>query len=344
MPSAASRTRPAAIDEVVDRLRDDPALRSWAGRAPDLRVDSLAVRRSSHLAWLEVRSSHATRRLVVKLPRIKPGKADRTLAHLESAVVASKALATTFAGDARLGVATVVAYFPAIPAVVWEEVPGETLDAMARRVTPGLPGTARLEALERACFGAGRWLRVLQDATPAEGALSIDAMVAYVDVRLERIGELGPGGLGAEWRDEVRRTFQTTGLTPADCRLAAVHGDFTLSNVMCAGERIVAIDLTRFGTGSIYQDVTRLYHQLGLLLHKPYVLPGTVARLRAALIAGYGGLETDHPLFRLFLIQHLLTHWLGLLKMSAAPYHVRAYHRWVGYRQKRELDDLVARF
>ncbi len=90
--------------------------------------------------------------------------------------------------------------------------------------------------------------------------------------------------------------------------------------------------------------MTRLYHQLGLLLHKPYVLPGTVRTLRRALIEGYGGIDTSHPLFRLFLIQHLLTHWLGLLKLSAAPYHVRAYHRWVGYRHKRELDGLVAQF
>ena len=134
------------------------------------------------------------------------------------------------------------------------------------------------------------------------------------------------------------------GLTPADCRLAAVHGDFSPSNIIFDGTGIVAIDLTRFGTGSTYHDVTRLYHQLGLLLQKPYVLPGTVARLRGALVAGYGlGYETGHPLFRLFLIQHLLTHWLGLLKMSTAPCHVRAFHRWVGYRHKRELDGLVAR-
>ncbi len=241
--------RPAVIDEVIDRLRDDPALRSWAGGAPQLRVDSVAVRRSSHLARVEAQSPHARRRLVVKVPTIKPGKTDKTLAHLDSAVTAAKTLTTMFARDSGLGVAAVVAYFPAIPAVVWDEVPGETLDAMARRATPGLPGSARLESFERACFGAGRWLRALQDATPVEGVLSIEEMVEYVDVRLQRIGQLGPGRLGAEWRDAVRRTFQGTGLTADALRLAAVHGDFTLSNVMCDGERIIAIDLTRFGAG-----------------------------------------------------------------------------------------------
>jgi hypothetical protein len=47
-------------------------------------------------------------------------------------------------------------------------------------------------------------------------------------------------------------------------------------------------------------------------------------------------------MFRLFLIQHLLCHWLGLLKTSpGASWHVRGFNWWVGYRHRRELAYLV---
>ena len=126
-------------------------------------------------------------------------------------------------------------------------------------------------------------------------------------------------------------------------RLTAVHGDFSLSNIMHDGARVVAIDFSRFGVGSVYYDLTRIYHQLGLLLHKPWFRPATIARLRGALLDGYGpGVSADRPVFRLFLVQHLLCHWLGLLKTSrGAPWHVRGFNRWVGYRHRRELDRLV---
>jgi hypothetical protein len=229
---------------------------------------------------------------------------------------------------------------------VWEEVGGATLDAIVVRAARGIPRAAQIGRLETACRGAGRWLRVLQAATPVVGRqLSLDEMINYVDIRLERICELGPRGLGAEWRATVRRVFTEARDRPsaADLRLAAVHGDFSLSNIMYDGDRVVPIDFARFGIGSIYYDVTRLYHQLGLLLHKPWFLPATIARLRRALLTGYDPqLRVVHPLFQLFVIQHLLCHWLGRLKTSAAPYHVRGFHQWVGHRHKRELEGLVA--
>jgi hypothetical protein len=286
------------------------------------------------------------RRLVVKVPRLVPGKAERRRLQLEREVTAARSLVSTLEGHDDLSVPEPVAFYPDLPAVVWAEVGGETLDAMARRLARGIPSAARLERLEMACRGAGRWLRALQDATPvSDRELSLNEMLDYVDVRLKRIGELGATGLGADWRAGVRRVFHRTKLAPADLRLAAVHGDFSLSNIMYDGSRVVAIDLARFGVGSISYDVTRLYHQLGLLQLTPYVLASTVARLRQAFLSGYDPrLHVGHPLFQLFLIQHLLCHWLGLLKPSAAPYHVRAFHRWVGYRHRRELDHLVARF
>jgi hypothetical protein len=238
----------------------------------------------------------------------------------------------------------VVAFYPEIPALVWGEVGGDTLETLVNREGRGVPGAAGLARLERIFSETGRWLRVLQDGTAVEGReFSRDDMIAYVDVRLARISELGPHGLDAEWRARVRRVFRETRVTPNDLRLTAVHGDFSLSNVMFDGSRVVAIDFSRFGIGSIHYDITRIYHQLGLLRHKPWFLPATVRRLRTALLSGYDPrLRADRPAFRLFLIQHLLCHWLGLLKTSPrARWQVRGFNRWVGFRHRRELESLV---
>jgi tRNA A-37 threonylcarbamoyl transferase component Bud32 len=335
---------PAVIDQAIARLQRD-CLQPFADdRAVVTRVLSFATRPFSYVARVERESSVATRRVIVKVPRLLPGKTDRRVPRLAQEVAAARTLAATLEGESGLSVPGVVAFYPEIPALVWDEIDGATLEAMVTRFARGIPDPTGLERLEHAFHGAGRWLRVLQDRTAIEGRrFSLDEMIDYVDVRLNRISELGPHGLDAAWRAKVRRVFNEAALTSADLRLAAVHGDFSMSNIMYDGARVVAIDFSRFGSGSVHYDVTRLYHQLGLLLHKPWFLPSTVGRLRRALLAGYDpGLRDDRLAFRLFLIQHLLCHWLGLLKTSAAtPWQVRGFHRWVGYRHRRELDSLV---
>ena len=334
----------AVVDQAVARLQGDPLLPFISGRQAVTRVLSVATRPFSYVARVESESAAATRRVIVKIPRLKPGKADRRVPRLKLEIAAAQALAHTLKDETELSVPDVVAFYPEIPALVWGEVGGETLEAMAARNARGVPGKAELARLEQALHGAGRWLRVLQDGSAVEeGTLSLEEMTEYVDVRLKRISELGPRGLDIYWRARVKRVF-TQARLPADALgLSAVHGDFSLSNIMFDGTRVIALDFSRFGIGSRYYDVTRLYHQLGLLLHKPWYRPSTIARLRQAFLNGFDpSLRPDEPIFRLFLIQHLLCHWLGLLKTSPrASWQVRGFNRWVGYRHKQELEYLV---
>jgi phosphotransferase family enzyme len=335
----------AVIDQAVARLQGDPLLPFISGRQAVTRVLSVATRPFSYVARVESESAAATRRVIVKIPRLMPGKTDRRVPRLKLEIAAAQALAHTLKDQAELSVPDVVAFYPEIPALVWGEVGGETLETMAARTARGIPSAAALARLEQACYGAGRWLRVLQDGTAVEGReFSLEEMADYIDVRLRRISELGPRGLDIYWRARVKRVFTSAHLPDTALGLTAVHGDFSLSNIMFDGTRIIALDFSRFGIGSRYYDVTRLYHQLGLLLHKPWYLPSTIARLRRALLNGYDpSLGADEPIFRLFQIQHLLCHWLGLLKTSPrASWQVRGFNRWVGYRHKRELDYLVA--
>jgi hypothetical protein len=334
----------AVIDQAVARLAGEPMLPFGSGRQVVTRVLSVATRPFSYVARVERETDAATRRVIVKVPRLMPGKADRRVPRLKLEIAAAEALAFTLKGQATLSVPDVVAFYPDIPALVWDEVAGDTLETMATRTARWRPAAAEMTRLEHAFHGAGRWLRVLQEGTAVDGReFSLDEMAEYVDVRLRRISELGPRGLDIYWRARVKRVFTQARLPVEALRLTSVHGDFSMSNIMFDGSRVVALDFSRFGIGSSYYDVTRLYHQLGLLLHKPWFLPSTVARLRRALLNGYDpSLRADEPIFRLFLIQHLLCHWLGLLKTSPrARWQVRGFNRWVGFRHRRELASLV---
>jgi hypothetical protein len=330
------------VDRVIARLEQDAMLSNADGRAAVIRVLSVTMRPFSIIARVEIESGTARRRVIVKFPRLKPGKPDLRVARLEHERATAQTLAAMFKGHSGLGVADVVAFYPEIPALIWAEVDGMTLEEMTRGLACGLPGREGMARLEGAFHRTGRWLRTLQTVTQLHGGtLSLDEMIDYVDLRLCKIMELAPG-LGEPWRASVHAAFKAARLGSADLRLAAVHGDFSLSNVMYDG-RVVAIDFSRFGTGSVYYDVSRLYHQLGLLLHKPWFLPATVTRLQRALLAGYDpGLHPDQPAFRLFLIQHLLCHWQGLLKRSAAlSWPARHVNRWAAHRHRRELERLI---
>jgi aminoglycoside phosphotransferase len=342
-PSTGEPVR--AVQRTLTQLCNDRTLRA-AGSAPVVaRVRSIAVRPFSYVAQIDVESSAGLRPLIAKIPRWLPPRADRRLQTLDKEFSAERVVKAAFAHETDLGVPEVIAFYRDVPVLVWARLDGLTLSQLMAQSAAGFPGERQLRMLEDACRGAGRWLRALQQATPvADSLLSKEKMLEYVNVRLERIGELRPGALDPDAQAAVRGVFQTATLPAADCRIAGVHGDYTLSNILCERGRTMAIDLARFGVGSIYYDVTRLYHQLGLLLHKPWYRPAVVARLRRALLAGYDpDLREDRTIFQLYLIHHLLCHWLGRLKPSAASSAVRGFHWWVGQRQRRELLALVAR-
>jgi hypothetical protein len=244
-----SPSRSIELSSVIARLQDEL---SRGGVPVTARVVSAWTRPFSEGARIELHSAGGTRRVIAKIPRCRPGKVDRRLPQLEREWASAGSLAAIFAGEDALGVAQVVAFYRDVPALVWAEVEGTTLASLVEHLGRGMPGAGRLRRLEAACRNAGRWLRVLQEATPVERQqLSLQEMTDYVDIRLRRISELRPRRFGERWRAEIRRLFADATLAPGDLRVAGIHGDYTLSNIMCGADRLVAIDVGRFGTGSV---------------------------------------------------------------------------------------------
>ena len=211
----------AVIDRAVERLQGD-VLPSLGSGPVVTRVLSVATRPFSYVARVESESPAATRRVIVKIPRLKPGKADGRVPRLKLEIAAAQALAFTLKGETALSVPDVVAFYPEIPA---------SCVGRGRRRNAGGHGGSRgarhpqarpaLARLEHAFRGAGRWLRVLQDGTAVEGReFSLDEMIDYMDIRLKRISELGPRG----WMPTGGRGCGASSPKP-DCRLRAPsHG------------------------------------------------------------------------------------------------------------------------
>jgi hypothetical protein len=127
----------------------------------------------------------------------------------------------------------------------------------------------------------------------------------------------------------VLRYFDRTAddVEGGDLREVLTHGDLAPSNILVDGETVTVIDFAMVSPGGLYMDVARLYTQLEFLLAKPKFRPAVVRQLQRGLLVGFDpGLEPERPLFRLFLLQHLLCQMSSLAR-NPAPLPARLYNR-----------------
>jgi Ser/Thr protein kinase RdoA (MazF antagonist) len=336
------------FDRALARLREQgPAL--FDGRPVRfLEPGARLSRPFSDLLWVRVHLEDDSRVVVVvKSPRLRADRPDRhakVLGRLAREAEVSAELGRRLATERELGVARVLAWWPDVPALVMPEIPGENVADLIARLGRWPAGPAAREQLETACRGAGRLLRAFQRVTTSPGAVvSLDDVWRAVELRIERLADLAGPAFDASWRRDVSAAFDRAAreASPDDLAVTGVHGDFAPGNVIADGHRAVLIDLSTLQSGSVWFDLTRFDHQLGLIACKPG-FDGTIARLQHAFREGCGGVDRDAPLFRLFTIQHVLSHWLGSVKRAGGrPLHERVYDRWVLRAERRRLRALV---
>jgi hypothetical protein len=335
------------FDAALARMRElGPAL--FDGRSVcRLEAGAQLSRPFSDLLWVRVHLEDGSRVVVIKCPRLRADRPDRhakVLGRLSREVEVSADLARRLAGQPEVGVSSVLAWWPDVPALVMPEIAGDNVADLIARHGRWPVGPAAREQLETACRGAGRLLRAFQRVTAQPGAvLSLDESWRALELRLARLTELDAPAFDPAWRRDIAAAFAraAAAASATDLAVAGVHGDFAPGNVMADGRRTVLIDLSTIQSGSVWFDLTRFDHQLGLIACKPG-FEGTIARLRRAFRDGCGGVEADGPMFRLFTIQHVLSHWLGAVKRAGArPLHERVYDRWVLRAERRTLRALV---
>jgi Ser/Thr protein kinase RdoA (MazF antagonist) len=156
-------------------------------------------------------------------------------------------------------------------------------------------------------------------------------MREYIDVRLRRLLVTRRPVLSDRDRTRLLAYFDRTAalVGAADLTEVLTHGDLAPSNVLIDGPCVTVIDFAMTTPGGVFMDVARLYTQLEFLLAKPKFRPTAVRSLQRALLDGFDpNLRPDRPLFRLFLLQHLLCHMSNLARNpSPVLSHLYNHHQ-----------------
>ena len=245
------------------------------------------------------------------------------------------------AGGERYGAVRPIACYPALLAIVTEEVPGETLlKAVEQRMRWALD-SSRSADLQEVFAAAGTWIREFQE--PAEGSFGLQWIRDYIDSRLQRIAKVS-GARGERLRGEVLRHIDRLGSRLPDEPAAAVtvHADLSPSNIMVCDQRVVVLDFAMARAGHPLQDVARLFTQLELLALKPQFRRAAVRPLQLAMLRGFDpGLRADDPAFRLQVLAQRINH-LGSLTIKKYGLLERTYNRFVVWQHWRWIEREIA--
>lgn len=236
-----------------------------------------------------------------------------------------------------LGVITPVACHPQYLTTVTEEAPGrplfEHLQAhVGWRMASGVEPDATMERI-------GRWVRAFQAAAPSSAVVSLDALRAYVDVRLARLTTVPAAAFGADDRRRVLAYIDRMGsrVEALDLQAVAIHGDLALGNILVSPGRVTVLDFAMAGTGTRLHDLSRLFVQVELMALKPQMRTARLQAANRALLRGFdAALTPQQPMFRLLSMLHRVNHFLtmsisrGPFPASVYNWHVRRHHRaWI---------------
>jgi hypothetical protein len=319
------------LEDVIDRLRDEGA-RLFGRRDVQLTPIHAADREASKVLKVAVSGVEGVDTVFVKVFKPLapgPGARDEIRARVVRDFNVTTAVHASMATLPRYGTARPLACFPEQLAVVTAEAPGETLLQLLERRAAWWPSSHALGEVKDAVTDVGRWVRAFQSVQSRPGAFSLDEMREYIDVRLRRLLVARIPVFDGEGRNRVLRDFDRIAATvdPGDLRQVLTHGDLAPSNVLVTRHGITVIDFAMVTPGGLFMDIARLYTQLEFLMAKPKFRPAVIRELQHRLLGGFDlQLQPERPLFRLFLLQHLLCHMSNLARNPAPPF-ARLYNR-----------------
>ena len=322
-------TLATGLEDVVDRLRDEGP-RLFGAR--DVRLTPIRTTESeaSRVMKVGVAGAVGVDAVFVKVFKRRPGDRVADLrARVQRDFDVTSRVHASLSEFPDCSVARPLACFPDQLAIVTEEAHGTTLIELLERHAAWWPSARVVGSLGDALEAVGRWLRAFQHVEARTAIFSLQEMRGYIDVRLQRLLITRPPMIVEQTRAKVLAYFDRTAamVDRDDLREVLTHGDFAPSNVLVVDGRITVIDFAMVTPGGLFMDVARLYTQLEFLLAKPSFRPGVVRELQRRLLAGFDpALDAERPLFRLFLLQHLLCHMSNLARNPAPPL-ARLYNR-----------------
>jgi hypothetical protein len=345
MPGVAA---PGLFAPILARLAQESA-RHFGTAVVRLTPTSYQERPFSHLLGVSVsrpRSGRGDVDIFIKVFKPKPldGGVEKMRHRVLHEFHTTRRIHEALAGSTELGAVRPVACYVEHLAIVTERVEGSTLLAHLQAHAAWFPHGGARRSLEETLGAVGRWLRVFQSIDRGSGRVSVSALRAYVDIRLERLVRYAAGFTEADRRRVLDHLERLGGdAAPKDLEEVPVHADLALGNVLVSNRRIVLLDFAMANRGSYLHDASRLYVQLDLLLVKPQFRPSVIRGLQLALLQGLDpSLEPDRPLFRFFLLLHRINH-LGTLVQNHASFPGSTYNGLVRRRHRLWIDRELGR-
>src|SRR5258706_3479112 len=236
--------------------------RAEAGRDSAFQLTSMSQRSYSTIYFFELTGK---RKVAEPRPAIAVKVYRDRSSGMESAQLQYRSLLLlwpSFRDGASFGLPKPLDYFSDMPALVMERVSGSSLQELFSKMKV-MPSHQRM--LASACRHTGHWLTRLHVATSlVPGKLNAEEKLVHATSNLMKLESMGfSHDLCHRSADFLKR--QADRLAFSETKMALVHGDFTVDNVMVDGDRIVGLDLTRLDHNAIEHDLATFLNSLRLL-------------------------------------------------------------------------------
>jgi hypothetical protein len=188
--------------------------------------------------------------------------------------------------------------------------------------------------LDRACRGAGEWLRQFQRHEEA-GLSDRGELREYIDGRLRRL--VANPMTGFTEADRVRVLFVTAwllGQLPSEELVEVpVHGDCAPEKVMIGDSHVVLEDAARARRGLQFHDIANLYKRIGLYACDRRYSVALIRDVQRKFLRAFDPVDVQDPRFSLALLINVVNHYTALGAQRHAS--VTTINDWATMRRHR---------
>jgi ribosomal protein S17E len=231
-------------------------------------------------------------------------------------------------------------------ALITEETIGRNLGEMIRTRLRFSPSSLIQEVLRDYVRNAGKLLYLIRSACEEEYEYDLSDLVEDVDIRMRELVKQPAARFSEKLRQAILNFYDKNMRLAKSQRVMTgyMHRDFTMSNLLVNGEKIIVHDFSKIDVGPGLFDLTRFYHHLGLLKYKPIYSSTAVSKLQRAFLEGYNypG-STGDILFNFFLLRHYVTHYKGLLRDRDLSLKSKLYDHWVMTKHLQHIAGIIDR-
>lgn len=180
--------------------------------------------------------------------------------------------------------------------VVWEEAKGTRLD---RVVTRARLANATAESGARGMFLAGRWLRMIHDAS-IHGEQNLDVGSAISALERLRSGKREKESRYLATASRVlKASVAQSGVSSFSVPIAFTHGDFSLPNLLWGKDagQLSVVDFELCDDRPLCFDLFSLVSDLRAHLLNPFIPKSVIANWERSFWNGYGPMPAETVLF-----------------------------------------------